>query len=116
MKNRSTFDPGPPDKGLYWNSLPFGEFLWIRMGIHLRIYKDSPNSTEFQGMNRTPFFDPKKGVPYQSNHRNQQPTIGIGRIGLMADSLKSQDSLSVYCMVYLYAKGCHPGGAGGTRW
>ena len=35
------------------------------MGIHLRIYKDSPNSTEFQGMNRTspPFFDPKKGVP-----------------------------------------------------
>ena len=36
------------------------------MGIHLRIYmyKDSPNSTEFQGMNRTPFFDPKKGVPY----------------------------------------------------
>ena len=35
------------------------------MGIHLRIYKDSPNSTEFQGMNRTPFFDPKKGVPYQ---------------------------------------------------
>ena len=47
-----------------WNSLPFGEFLWIRMGIHLRIYKDSPNSTEFQGMNRTPFFDPKKGVPY----------------------------------------------------
>ena len=82
------------------------------MGIHLRIYKDSPNSTEFQGMNRTPFFDPKKGVPYQSNHRNQQPTIGIGRIGLMADSLKSQDSLSVYCMVYLYAKGCHPGGGG----
>ena len=26
-------------------------------------YKDSPNRTEFQGMNRTPFFDPKKGVP-----------------------------------------------------
>ena len=58
-------DPGAADKGLYWNSLPFGEFLWIRMGIHLRIYKDSPNSTEFQGMNHTPFFDPKKGVPYQ---------------------------------------------------
>ena len=58
-------DPGAADKGLYWNSLPFGELLWIRMGIHLRIYKDSPNSTEFQGMNRTPFFDPKKGVPYQ---------------------------------------------------
>ena len=58
-------DPGAADKGFYWNSLPFGEFLWIRMGIHLRIYKDSPNSTEFQGMNRTPFFDPKKGVPYQ---------------------------------------------------
>ena len=50
---------------LYWNSLPFGEFLWIRMGSHLRIYKDSPNRTEFQGMNRTPFFDPRKGVPYQ---------------------------------------------------
>ena len=29
-------DPGAADKGLYWNSLPFGEFLWIRMGIHLR--------------------------------------------------------------------------------
>ena len=28
-------DPGAADKGLYWNSLPFGEFLWIRMGIHL---------------------------------------------------------------------------------
>ena len=38
-------DPGAADKGLYWNSLPFGQFLWIRMGIHLRIYKDSPNST-----------------------------------------------------------------------
>ena len=62
-------------KGLYWNSLPFGEFLWIRMGIHLRIYKDSPNGTEFQGMNRTPFFDPKKGVPGSA----AQPTIGIGR-------------------------------------
>ena len=61
----SSSDPGAADKGLHWNSLPFGEFLWIRMGIHLRIYKDSPNSTEFQGMNRTPFFDPKKGVPYQ---------------------------------------------------
>ena len=57
-------DPGAADKGLYWNFLPFGEFLWIRMGIHLRIYEDSPNGTEFQGMNRTPFFDPKKGVPY----------------------------------------------------
>ena len=41
----SSFDPGPPDKGLYWNSLPFGQFLRIRMGSHLRIYKDSPNST-----------------------------------------------------------------------
>eukprot|EP01043_Picozoa_sp_COSAG02_P033980 COSAG02_NODE_2350_length_9082_cov_4.100857_7_plen_189_part_00 len=61
----SPSDPGAADKGLYWNSLPFGEFLWDRMGIHLRIYKDSPNSTEFQGMNHTPFFDPKKGVPYQ---------------------------------------------------
>eukprot|EP01043_Picozoa_sp_COSAG02_P047909 COSAG02_NODE_4642_length_5137_cov_4.568877_4_plen_42_part_01 len=30
-------DPGPGDKGLYWNSLPFGEFLWIRMRIHIRI-------------------------------------------------------------------------------
>ena len=53
---------------VYWDSLPFGEVLRIRTGIHLRIYKDSPNSTEdpeFQGMNRTPFFDPKKGVPYQ---------------------------------------------------
>ena len=51
------------------------------MGIHLRIYKDSPNSTEFQGMNRTPFFDPKKGVPYQrlspqsgSDGYDSQPT------------------------------------------
>ena len=35
------------------------------MGIHLRIYKDSPNSTEFQGMNHTPDFDPNSGVPYQ---------------------------------------------------
>lgn len=58
-------DLGAADKGLYWNSLPFGEFLWIRMGIHLRIYKDSPNSTEFQGMHRTPDFDPNSGVPYQ---------------------------------------------------
>ena len=53
-------DPGAADKGLYWNSLPFGELLWIRMGIHLRIYKDSPNSrnlpTEFQGMNRILLF------------------------------------------------------------
>jgi hypothetical protein len=46
------------------------------MGIHLRIYKDSLNSTEFHGMNRTPFFDPKKGVPYQ----RLKPTIGIGRV------------------------------------
>ena len=55
-------DPGAADtcKGLYWNSLPFGEFLWIRMGIHLRIYKDSPNSTT-----RDPPFGKStdKGVP-----------------------------------------------------
>lgn len=34
------------------------------MGIHLRIYEDSPNSTESQGTNRTPDFDPNSGVPH----------------------------------------------------
>ena len=62
--------PGAADKGLYWNSLPFGEFLWIRMGIHLRIYRGIlqivlNSRVPVSGMNRTPFFDPKKGVPYQ---------------------------------------------------
>ena len=42
-------DPGAADKGLYWNSLPFGELLWILMRILIRIHKNSPNGTEFQG-------------------------------------------------------------------
>jgi hypothetical protein len=32
----------------YWNSLPFGELLWILVRILIRIHKNSPNSTEFQ--------------------------------------------------------------------
>ena len=41
-------DPGAAEKGFYWNSLPFGELLWVLMGILIRIHKNSPNSTEFQ--------------------------------------------------------------------
>ncbi len=43
-------DPGAADSdtGFYWNSLPFGELLWILMRILIRIHKNSPNGTEFQ--------------------------------------------------------------------
>ena len=40
----SSSDPGAADKGLHWNSLPFGAL----MRILIRIHKNSPNGTEFQ--------------------------------------------------------------------